>query len=258
MKSRVLGRLGVDVVIQRFSPGITPVLRRKIFLPYLQRRLPDLAALCGEWRLGPVGKRERSPAAGRSGTSNHVVGAERSAHPLERRATISSTRIRDSLEAGRLEEANMLLGYSYFAEGVVTPGRQLGRTIGFPTLNLAWKPELKPRYGVYAVRVAGDADGGPALPAVANYGLRPTVGKRTRPCSRCTSSAHAVRGGSRLNDRLAQVFSARTEIRRREKLACKIAGTGRRRGVFPDAGTVGRGRREPRLLRQDAAAGFEL
>jgi riboflavin kinase/FMN adenylyltransferase len=43
-----------------------------------------------------------------------------------------------------------------------------------------WEPELKPRYGVYAVRVSGDS-GGPALPAVANYGLRPTVGQADAP-----------------------------------------------------------------------------
>jgi riboflavin kinase/FMN adenylyltransferase len=93
---------------------------------------------------------------------------------------ISSTRIRDSIGAGRMEEANMLLGYSYFSEGVVVRGRQLGRTIEFPTLNLEWNPELKPRFGVYAVRVVGDASD-KALPAVANFGLRPTVGESDTP-----------------------------------------------------------------------------
>ena len=70
-------------------------------------------------------------------------------------------------------EANALLGYSYFAEGVVQTGRRIGRQIGFPTLNLAWEPELRPRYGVYAVSVVDGA--GQTSLGVANYGLRPTV-----------------------------------------------------------------------------------
>jgi riboflavin kinase/FMN adenylyltransferase len=93
---------------------------------------------------------------------------------------VSSTRIRACLEEGRLEEANAMLGYTYFAEGVVAPGKQLGRTIGFPTLNVAWEPDLRPRFGVYAVRVSGEKIRG-SLPAVANYGLRPTVEDVTVP-----------------------------------------------------------------------------
>ena len=93
---------------------------------------------------------------------------------------ISSTRIRRLLETGEMAAANALLGYPYFAEGVVTPGKQLGRTIGFPTLNIAWTPGLRPRFGVYAVRVSGPKAVIP-LPAVANYGLRPTVEQATEP-----------------------------------------------------------------------------
>jgi riboflavin kinase/FMN adenylyltransferase len=83
------------------------------------------------------------------------------------------------LAAGSLAEANALLGYSYFAEGTVEPGRKLGRELGFPTLNIAWEPELRPAYGVYAVSVV-DPTGKTSL-GVANYGLRPTVADTTRP-----------------------------------------------------------------------------
>jgi riboflavin kinase/FMN adenylyltransferase len=61
----------------------------------------------------------------------------------------------------------------------VVPGKRLGRTLGFPTLNLMWSPPAAPRFGVYAVRVRGT--GGPAQAAVANYGLRPTVERATEP-----------------------------------------------------------------------------
>ena len=79
-----------------------------------------------------------------------------------------------------MEEVNALLGYSYFAEGIVTPGKQLGRTLGFPTLNVGWEPDLRPRFGVYAVHVS-NANGANPLAAVANYGLRPTVENSTVP-----------------------------------------------------------------------------
>ena len=180
MKSRVVLRLGVDAVIQQTFSLEFARIAAEDFLPHLRRRLPHLAGVyVGEnWRFG----------AGRRGDVRLLL-AEAAKHRVSVLSVprihwngepISSTRIRDSLEAGRLEEANMLLGYSYFAEGMVTPGRQLGRTLGFPTLNVPWEPELKPRYGVYAVRVTGDA-AGPALPAVANYGLRPTVGEAVAP-----------------------------------------------------------------------------
>jgi riboflavin kinase/FMN adenylyltransferase len=180
VKLRVLLGLGVDVVIQQTFSHDFARIAVEDFLPHLLGRLPHLAGIyVGEnWRFG----------AGRKGNVRLLL-AEAAKHNLSvlsvpgihwNGGPISSTRIRDSLEAGRLEEANTLLGYSYFSEGTVTAGRQLGRTIGFPTLNVPWMPELKPRYGVYAVRVSG-VPGGPALPAVANYGLRPTVGRADEP-----------------------------------------------------------------------------
>lgn len=86
--------------------------------------------------------------------------------------TVSSSRIRQCLATGDLALANAMLLRPYEAEGVIIGGRRLGRTLGFPTVNLAWEPELRPAYGVYAVEVIFK---GEAMPAVANYGQRPTV-----------------------------------------------------------------------------------
>lgn len=86
--------------------------------------------------------------------------------------TVSSSRIRQDLAKGDLALANAMLLRPYEAEGIIIGGRRLGRTIGFPTVNVAWEPELKPAFGVYAVEVIFQ---GEALPAVANYGQRPTV-----------------------------------------------------------------------------------
>ena len=173
MKRRVLGQLGLDFVIeQNFSRDFAQI-EAADFLPWLQRHLAQLNAVyVGEnWRFG----RNRAgdvamlvEAARRLGLA--VFSAPRLNH---NGAPISSSRIRELLTAGDVAGANALLGYSYFAEGVVERGRRLGHTIGFPTLNLAWQPELRPRYGVYAVEVATGTKN--PLKGVANYGVRPTV-----------------------------------------------------------------------------------
>ncbi len=87
---------------------------------------------------------------------------------------ISSTRIRALLEAGGMEEAVKLLGHPHILTGTVISGRQLGRTLGIPTANLALPDALAvPRPGVYACRARTAA--GEHL-AVTNVGSRPTVG----------------------------------------------------------------------------------
>ena len=104
--------------------------------------------------------------------------------------TVSSSRIRQCLVTGELDLANAMLHRPYEAEGVIIGGRRLGRTLGFPTVNVAWEPELKPAYGVYAVEVIFQ---GEALPAVANYGQRPTV--ESGPVTPLLE-AHVLRGAA--------------------------------------------------------------
>jgi riboflavin kinase/FMN adenylyltransferase len=88
-------------------------------------------------------------------------------------APVSSTRIRDAILQRRFDEAARLLGRSYAVTGKVVPGDRRGRTIGFPTANLAEVEQLLPPRGVYAVRarVAGNLA---KYPAVMNLGNRPT------------------------------------------------------------------------------------
>ena len=68
---------------------------------------------------------------------------------------VSSTRIRKAIEDGEVTIANDFLGYNFFINGIVVKGKQLGRTIGYPTANLfiADKNKLIPKMGVYAVNV---------------------------------------------------------------------------------------------------------
>jgi riboflavin kinase / FMN adenylyltransferase len=89
----------------------------------------------------------------------------------------SSSRIRQLLAEGRVDDAGALLGRAFAIEGVVTPGDKRGRAIGFPTANIALGEHVRPAFGVYAVRVRFPEDGGrPPLTGVANLGLRPTIG----------------------------------------------------------------------------------
>lgn len=87
---------------------------------------------------------------------------------------ISSTRIRQAIHDGNLADAARMLGRPYAVTGKVVRGNQLGRTIGFPTANLAIGRVQLPPDGVWAVRVCDST--GHLRPGVANLGIRPTVG----------------------------------------------------------------------------------
>jgi riboflavin kinase/FMN adenylyltransferase len=88
--------------------------------------------------------------------------------------TISSSMIREALLKGMLDEANRWLGYSYFVSGTIVEGRQIGRSIGFPTANIKPANEYKliPGKGVYAVEVEID---GEKYPGMLSIGSNPTV-----------------------------------------------------------------------------------
>lgn len=81
---------------------------------------------------------------------------------------VSSTRVRELLAAGRVDDAAGLLGRLYAVRGQVIEGQQLGRTIGAPTANVRLRRDPPLRHGVYTVWLDG-------LPAVGNFGTRPTV-----------------------------------------------------------------------------------
>lgn len=90
-------------------------------------------------------------------------------------ADISSTRIREAVKAGNLDEANRLLGYEYFLAGKVVLGNQLGRTIQVPTANLLVpKEKLLPPDGGYVTHLTVD---GKVYGGISNIGHKPTVGE---------------------------------------------------------------------------------
>ena len=86
---------------------------------------------------------------------------------------ISSSRIRRALQDGYPERAAELLGRDWAVTGTVVHGDQRGRTIGFPTANIALGEHLEPARGVYAVLAT--LPDGRVIPGLANVGRRPTV-----------------------------------------------------------------------------------
>lgn len=91
---------------------------------------------------------------------------------------VSSSRIRHALERAEFPLAGRLLGRPYSMAGKVVMGRQLGRTLGVPTANLELHRAKAPMSGVYAVEI--DGIGARRHRGVANVGVRPTVGDRSK------------------------------------------------------------------------------
>ena len=94
------------------------------------------------------------------------------------KGTVSSSLIREALLNGKLDDANKWLGYNYSLSGKVVKGRQIGKSIGFPTANIERdnSHKLIPSNGVYAVEVHLD---GKSHPGMLSIGTNPTVNSDT-------------------------------------------------------------------------------
>ena len=142
---------------------------------FISRNLLDLIGAAGvvtgedfTFGRGRGGNVEVLAAAGaRLGFSVDAVGPV-----ADESGPISSSRIREALQAGDCETAARLLTRPFAIEGEVEHGVKRGRTIGYPTANIALGPYLRPRFGIYAVR--GRLADGRRLDGAANLGIRPT------------------------------------------------------------------------------------
>jgi riboflavin kinase/FMN adenylyltransferase len=153
---------------------------------------------------------------------------------------VSSTRIRESLARGDVEDAMRCLGRAYGIRGAVVPGARRGRGLGFPTANLETENELLPARGVYATRVRflDGAEKDRALwPSVTNVGTRPTFeGDRLIP------EVHLIGFDGDLYGRPLEVrFAARLREEKRfeslDALRGQIAAdVARARSIFQDPG----------------------
>jgi riboflavin kinase / FMN adenylyltransferase len=134
-------------------------------------------------------------------------------------AVVSSTRIRDMIQAGKVWDVRPLLGRYHQVRGTVAHGLKRGRKLGFPTANLAARDELVPLPGVYAVWVE---TGGVIRPGVANIGKNPTFGENA-----LTVEAHILDFKGNLYDQPIRVhFVQRLRAEKRfsgpDELAARI------------------------------------
>jgi riboflavin kinase / FMN adenylyltransferase len=173
----LIAGLGVDIVARlEFTPEVS-LLAPEAFLDLVQAHVtlreiwggPDFAV--GHKRAGTVAR--LSELGAQRGFTMHTLEPVTGAG-----GQVSSSKVRELIVAGDIEQATAMLGRYPRLQGEVVPGDRRGRTLGFPTANLRFDtPYLLPANGIYAVYTD---IGGVRRPAVANIGVRPTFGDNDR------------------------------------------------------------------------------
>lgn len=172
-QARALAALGVDVFyVLPFDHEMANLTDREFATDVLKEGLGVRHVAVGfdiSFGKGRTGSPELMEAYGRElGFTVSIAEA------LGEGATkFSSTGVREALRDGRPQDAAAILGRPFAIEGVVERGRQLGRTLGFPTANVALTDYVIPRMGVYATRTR--LPDGREIAGVANIGVNPTV-----------------------------------------------------------------------------------
>jgi len=180
LKARLIEALGFDAVVEvRFDRDFAAQTAEEFVERILIQGLGIRHVVTGfDFHFGK--DRKGGPAylidAGRArGFAVSLVDAFRD----EGADVISSSRIRELLCDGDVAQSAGLLGYRYTVEGIVGRGRQLGRTLGYPTANMRLPDSNGLRHGIYAVRLR-DASG-THRDGVASFGRRPTVDEAGEP-----------------------------------------------------------------------------
>lgn len=179
-KIELLQNLGVEqLVIQPFNQEFAQLTACQFIKDYLVDQLHTRQLIVGfnhKFGKDQEGNYENLKQCARS----YDFEIEKLDAYTENATKVSSTRIREAIWQGKIQQANQLLGYTFFISGHVVGGSRIGRTIGFPTANIQ-KTELHklvPSDGVYAVYVSVNGD---TYKGMLNIGIRPTVdGLNTR------------------------------------------------------------------------------
>ena len=170
-KLELLGSTGVDdVVMWRFDRAFSEIPADE-FVAMLARA-GEIRHIVAGFDL--VFGHDRTGDAGllRTLGARHGFDVSEAPEVLFADLPISSSRIRVALAAGRIGEANAMLGREYGVRGTVVHGAGRGRGLGYPTINIATPSDRQlPSDGIYAMRIAVE---GELLAAAANLGVRPT------------------------------------------------------------------------------------
>jgi len=181
-KARLIFGLGVDTIfVQQFNKAFSSLTAEDFIETVLVGGIGARHVVCGYdfvFGKGRGGSAEMLLGFGkRLGFDFTAVRAQTFAGGDSAETAYSSTGVREALQSGNPQAAARILGRPFEIEGRVIQGDQRGRTIGFPTANLALGTYLRPARGVYAVRVrVGE---GKEFSGVANIGKRPTFAGET-------------------------------------------------------------------------------
>ncbi len=173
-KAAILGLLGFDVVVeQAFDQSFSSLTAQEFIDQVLIERLGASEVITGvDFHFGT--KRQGNPEFLKQAGEKHGFGVTL-IEPFtdEGGEIVSSSRIRFCLAEGDVVHAAGLLGYRYTLASTVIKGKQLGRTLGFPTANMALPEQTGLKHGIYAVRFR--RQDGSIYDGVASFGRRPTV-----------------------------------------------------------------------------------
>ena len=181
----LMREMGIDkILFERFTPEFAGMGHEEFVKEILVDRLgAKYIAVGKDFRYGKdrIGTAELLKEAGRKyGFEVNIIDKL-----VMEGETVSSTRVRGALEVGDMKEADKLMGHPYSLTGDVMAGKQLGRTLGYPTINLGYdEKKLLPKYGVYSSRIivyndmscdeksSSDVQ---TFSGITNIGVRPSV-----------------------------------------------------------------------------------
>ena len=172
-KKQMVEQMGMDVLVEYpFTKEFASTSPEAFFTDILVEKLKTRVLVVGSnyyFGKNKAGNPSFLKALGKiHGVEVHVVKAVMNNHQM-----ISSSLIRNLVLSGKIEAANEMLGHPYMIIGKVIQGKQLGRTIGFPTINICADAErVYPPNGVYATRVTVYSK---TYLGMTNIGYNPTV-----------------------------------------------------------------------------------
>lgn len=176
-KEALINSLGVDIlVVQAFDEAFASLTAGDFFNRYLKEKLAAKAIVVGydhSFGCEKTNAYDFLTSSPQADNTQAILVPKMEYYGI----TISSSSVRRALEGGDISLATALLGRPYGFSGPVVHGKQLGRTLGYPTANIQVDEtrKLMPPDGVYAVRVTLD---GEVFAGMMNSGMRPTVDDR--------------------------------------------------------------------------------
>ena len=170
-RQRLFAEAGADaMLVFHFNAELASVMAPDFVTDYLVSRIGAAGVVTGEDFTFGKGRGGNVEVLKLLGQANRI--SVDSVSPVnDGGEPVSSSRIREALQAGDCETATSLLTRPFAIEGEVEHGDKRGRKLGYPTANIALGNYLRPRFGVYAVR--GRLPRGRVLDGVANLGVGP-------------------------------------------------------------------------------------